>query len=369
MSMFQCVECLKTSNEKIEKCGRCGSSKLTNEDKHVLTYQNKTYAKKEFEVEVNKLIGLSDNRVYYRMNEFELSRQYLYKYVIKNIKKNTFVRIFLPCIGALVVAFLILIVAVIIKTIPNVLSEEISNALVYFAVASQIAGIAITLYLVQKDFKVIKYFDENEFKYQFLNKEAYKFLMDNLYNEGGYFYFRPLETKRLVVREFNDDDIYDYYEFFKNEKVHKFLFTNAFRNKDEVIEDIDQLISDYKERKTTKLAMVLKDTNHLIGYIGLSKRDYDPKAAQIIYAIGERYWGKGYTPEAVSAFVEWLIKNGKTDIYATRLEENEPSGKVLEKCGFIRNFNKDTDLIDEGIIKHVIGYSYPVGGTKPNEKN
>lgn len=369
MFKIQCVECLKFNADKTEKCVRCDSNKLITEDGMSLTYQNNKYKTKEFSEEVNKLIGVTDNKVYFRRNKFELSRQYLHNYVIKNIKNNTFNKIYLPCIVALIATFIIFVVAFAMKITEAVLPMEMINSLFYFSIIAQTAAIGVTLYFMHKDYKVIKFFDENEFKFQFMSKKTFEKLKDNLYSEGGYVYFRPLETKRLIIRELNDDDINEYYTFFKNEKVHRFLFTNAFKNKGEVVADVDQIISDYRDRRVSKLAIVLKEKNILIGYIGLSKRDYNPRTAQIIYALGEQFWGQGYTPEAVSAFVELLIENGKTDIYATRLEENESSGKVLEKCGFIRNFNKDMDLLDEGIIKHVIGYSYPLGVTSQNEKN
>lgn len=369
MRKFQCVECLKINTEKMDKCIRCGSEKILFEEKNNLLYKNLGYTKKAYEEEVDKLIGLSDNRVYYRVNEFEFSRQYLYKYVLRNIKKNTFLKIFLPCIGALLLAVFVLIVAIIIKLAVTVLPNEITNALVYFAIAIQIISILITIYFVYKDYKVIKYFDENEFKFQFLDKITYRYLKDNLYNEGAYFSFRPLESKRLTIREFNDSDVESYYELFSNENVHRFLFTKALKDRTDAIEDIDNLIKDYMARKSTRFAIVLRETDKVIGYVGLSKIEKDPKSAQIIYAVGEKYWGQGYTPEAVSSFVRWLIKSGKTDIYATRLEENVYSGKVLEKCGFIRNTKKDVDLMSGGVLRHVIGYSYPLGGKQTNEKN
>ena len=87
MFKIQCVECLKFNADKTEKCVRCDSDKLITEDGMSLTYQNNKYKTKEFSEEVNKLIGVTDNKVYFRRNKFELSRQYLHNYVIKNIKQ------------------------------------------------------------------------------------------------------------------------------------------------------------------------------------------------------------------------------------------------------------------------------------------
>ena len=58
---------------------------------------------------------------------------------------------------------------------------------------------------------------------------------------------------------------------------------------------------------------------------------------EIGYGIAEEYQGNGYATEAVSALVDWALKQpGVFQIEAEAEESNTASIKVLEKCGFTR---------------------------------
>jgi RimJ/RimL family protein N-acetyltransferase len=70
-----------------------------------------------------------------------------------------------------------------------------------------------------------------------------------------------------------------------------------------------------------------------IGGCGLDQRE--GPAPEISYWLGARYWGKGYTTEAVRA----LIDHAFTDLGLPALQSsvrvtNQASRRVLEKCGF-----------------------------------
>lgn len=63
--------------------------------------------------------------------------------------------------------------------------------------------------------------------------------------------------------------------------------------------------------------------------------------AEVGYWIGEDYWGKGLTTEALAAFDEWALTererpDGKkfTRLFATAVEGNTASMRCLEKCGY-----------------------------------
>ena len=58
---------------------------------------------------------------------------------------------------------------------------------------------------------------------------------------------------------------------------------------------------------------------------------------EIGYGINESCWGRGYATETVSGFVTWLLARGDVSrVTAECLPDGFASGRVLEKCGFIR---------------------------------
>ena len=71
------------------------------------------------------------------------------------------------------------------------------------------------------------------------------------------------------------------------------------------------------------------------------------------YWLGEPFWGKGIATAAAIAFSDWLIAERVfSRLQATVYEWNPPSGRVLEKAGFVKegvllkSVTKDGHLID-----------------------
>lgn len=80
----------------------------------------------------------------------------------------------------------------------------------------------------------------------------------------------------------------------------------------------------------------LKDGTH-IG--DLCFKGLDPKGiAEIGYGISKEYQNNGYATEAVKAVLGWAFDNPNViSVEAETDSGNEPSKKVLEKCGFTLN--------------------------------
>ena len=87
--------------------------------------------------------------------------------------------------------------------------------------------------------------------------------------------------------------------------------------------------------KTFAFAITLED--RVIGSIGVFRREnIHYRTAEMGYYIGEKYWGNGYTTEAVRQVCDLVFE--KTDIiriFAEPFSHNSASCRVLEKAGFI----------------------------------
>ncbi len=173
----------------------------------------------------------------------------------------------------------------------------------------------------------------------------------------SYIYFKPIITERLIIRELKLEDCYDYFEFSKNGKVFTYMNSSALVDINEARQKILNAIKEYELGLIFRLGIALKESNKIIGFIGLSKYDLSIYSCQIIYAVGEDYWNKGYVSESVSHFVNYLKSIGKTLIIAGHVEDNINSGKVLLKNGFKRDPRRDTQMIIHGQLKNIINYS------------
>lgn len=74
----------------------------------------------------------------------------------------------------------------------------------------------------------------------------------------------------------------------------------------------------------------------LVGTIGAIPGDFErQRTAEIGYWVARPYWGKGIASQALEKFTQLIFEN--TDfirLYASVIEGNRASAKVLEKCGY-----------------------------------
>lgn len=92
--------------------------------------------------------------------------------------------------------------------------------------------------------------------------------------------------------------------------------------------------SEFKKGNSLILAMTKKDSDTLIGSIGLYINSKH-KHAELGYWIGRDYWGNGYCSEAVAGIINYAFEKLLLNkIFAYFLTRNLASGKVLIKNGF-----------------------------------
>lgn len=115
-----------------------------------------------------------------------------------------------------------------------------------------------------------------------------------------------ITTDRLIIRNLCLEDIEAFYKFSREKSMKDWIPDQVYDDIEEAKEVLDFLMSKYSNDLDNVsypyvLALVLKDTNELIGHVGLS---HIPEGIEIGYAIGEDYQKKGYATEAVQAFTD-----------------------------------------------------------------
>jgi RimJ/RimL family protein N-acetyltransferase len=140
-----------------------------------------------------------------------------------------------------------------------------------------------------------------------------------------------LETDRLYLREFIEDDAQFFYELNNDPEVIRYTGDVAFKNKEEAL----ALIRNYDQykSKTGRLTVVLKETGELLGWCGLK---FHPENDQtdLGYRFKKVYWNKGYATEAARASLQYGFDTLHLPyIVATAQKENIASIKIMEKLG------------------------------------
>ncbi len=142
-----------------------------------------------------------------------------------------------------------------------------------------------------------------------------------------------LETTRLRLRPFREDDVQAIYDYSAAPEVG---LNAGWKPHESLTDSYDVLHLMFLEQPTV-WAIERREDGRLMGSIGLiadSTRQYG-SARAVGYAVGTAYWGRGYMTEALRAVIEYGFEKMSLDlISATCYPDNARSRRVLEKCGF-----------------------------------
>jgi RimJ/RimL family protein N-acetyltransferase len=114
-------------------------------------------------------------------------------------------------------------------------------------------------------------------------------------------------------------------------------------------------------RQSPATLFAIATQEEAIGGIGLSlNQDVHRLTAEMGYWLGEPYWGKGITTEAVIKFTEYAFEQFQLlRIYAEPFATNANSCRVLEKAGFLlegrlrSSVTKDGQILDQFLYSRI----------------
>ena len=139
-----------------------------------------------------------------------------------------------------------------------------------------------------------------------------------------------LETDRLILRKFTEDDLEALYYMHSDEEVNRFLPWFPLRNMEDAKAFYEErFVSRYREERAYGYAVCLKENDYPVGYVNLSMDDsYD-----FGYGLRREFWHRGIITEAGKAVIEQLWKDGIPYIIATHDVNNPRSGSVMKRLG------------------------------------
>lgn len=161
---------------------------------------------------------------------------------------------------------------------------------------------------------------------------------------------KVLETQRLILREFKENDLTDFYEYASVDGVGEMAGWSHHENIETTKEILNSFIKDNKV-----FAIVYKENNKVIGSLGVEKYGMEDKldefknlyGREIGYVLSKDYWGKGLMKEAVKYVINYLFDECNLDfIICGYYLFNNQSKRVQEKCGFkpYRSLMMDTKI-------------------------
>ena len=148
-----------------------------------------------------------------------------------------------------------------------------------------------------------------------------------------------VETKRLILRNFKEEDINDFFEMVSQKDVGP----RCGWTPHETVEGALEYLKQTKDRPY-KFAIVLKDGNKVIGNIEIMditdvekypflKEEDLANTKEVGFFINENYWNNGYMTEALEIIIATSFEVLNYDaLVASYFEPNAASAKVQSKC-------------------------------------
>lgn len=157
--------------------------------------------------------------------------------------------------------------------------------------------------------------------------------------------FPTLETERLLLNELQAGDIPRIVQYASNPQISQFTLNipHPYSEKD-AISWMAQCHQRFQEGTQVVFAIRLKPELEFIGGIGLmlAKKYHH---AEMGYWIAQPFWNQGYVSEALASIMAYGFQKLQLNkLFATHLDQNTASGKVMIKNGMVR----------EGVLKEHI---------------
>ncbi len=144
-----------------------------------------------------------------------------------------------------------------------------------------------------------------------------------------------IETNRLILRPWNDDDLSIAIEMGAEPEIMHFF--PSLQTEEMVREMIKRFQKSYQEFGYCFFAAIDKDSSEVVGMIGMQyipfETHYTP-AVEIGWRLRKKFWRKGLATEGAKAILDFAwSKTDLKEIYAMAVLENRPSIKVMENIG------------------------------------
>ena len=158
-----------------------------------------------------------------------------------------------------------------------------------------------------------------------------------------------LQTKRLVLRPWCEDDAEELYKYASDPEVGPAAGWQPHTS----VENSREIISDVLSAPET-YAVCLKEDGKPIGSIGFHRADLAEldDEYELGYWIGKPFWGQGLIPEASREMLRHAFEDlGMNRIWCGYYDGNVKSRRVQEKLGFV--YHHTTEGIEVKLMNEI----------------
>lgn len=173
-----------------------------------------------------------------------------------------------------------------------------------------------------------------------------------------------LETQRLILRPWRERDADDLYEYAKDPRVGPVAGWPVHRDRDESLEIIRTVFAE-----PNVWAMELRESGKVVGstgFVGQHRDELPGPDDEVGYCLNPAYWGQGLMPEAVREILRHgFTQLGLETIWCDHYDGNGKSRRVIEKCGFLYRFSRESQVPLMGEVRLTHYYAMEKGDWRP----
>ena len=144
------------------------------------------------------------------------------------------------------------------------------------------------------------------------------------------------ETKRLIVRTWEEEDAPAGFDMYSRPEVMRFLGNSKpTESEEKMLESIRRINEHYGAdgHRYGSWPLIRKEDGALVGAV-LLKNLPNSEKIEVGWHLNPKYWGNGYATEAGRAAIEYGFKEQGLDvIYAVVFPENGASIRVTQRLG------------------------------------
>lgn len=161
--------------------------------------------------------------------------------------------------------------------------------------------------------------------------------------------FPFLETRRLTLRQLSRLDDQAIFEIRSNYQVTKYNSGDAYTTIDQAEKLIQNIRTEYVEKKTVRWGITLKPDDKVIGMVGFNYWDRVDHRASIGFDLRQDQWRKGIMTEAVQEVIRFGFEHMELNrIEADASIYNVGSITLLQKVGFIQEGVQREQYYEDG---------------------
>ena len=146
-----------------------------------------------------------------------------------------------------------------------------------------------------------------------------------------------IETPRLVLRDWRDEDLEPYAEMNADPEVRRYMHPPRPLTASESAFEIDQLRDQWKRLGFGHWAVELRETGELIGRTGIKRHadwEPDPLNTEVGWLYARSAWGRGFATEGAIESIRFCLEDvGAREAISIADMSNVASHRVMKKAG------------------------------------